>query len=96
MITSRSHKLYEFFPTSVDVVVRVTFKDGEVYRLASCYAVDETVYDKKGLWSGDVIEIVKVPAEKIKSLRVGNGMDFFEQDVAEIYDEASQQVLFKH
>ena len=95
MITSRTHKLYEFFPTARDSVVRVTFKDGEVYRLSSCYAVDETVYDKIGLWCGEVIEIVKVSAGKKSNLHVGSGMDFFEEDITETYDEASQQLLFK-
>jgi hypothetical protein len=96
MITSRSHKLYEFFPTSADAIVRVSFSDGEIFRLKSCYAVDETVYDKKGLWCGVIVETVKVLAEKSKRLRAGNGLDFLEDEIIEIYDEASQQFLFKH
>jgi len=94
MITSQSHKLDKIFPASRDAIVRVTFKDGDVFRLSSCYAVDETVYDKKGLWCGGIVEAVKIPAAKSKQLRAGSGLDFLEEDIAEIYDETSQRVLF--
>jgi hypothetical protein len=76
MLTSRTHKLYEFFPTSAGAIVRVSFSDGEIFRLKSCYAVDETVYDKKGLWCGGIVEVVKVPAQKSKRLRAGIDLDF--------------------
>jgi hypothetical protein len=94
MITSPTHKFYEFFPTAADAIVRVSFNDDEIYRLKSCNPVDETVYDKKGLWCGTVVEVIKV--SRVKNFRAGNGMDFLEEDIAEIYDETSQQILFKH
>jgi hypothetical protein len=82
------------FPSDRNLIVRISFKDGEVFRLRSCNAVDKTIYDKKGLWSGEIVEILKRPNSKLE-LRAGTGLDFSEQDIAEIFDESSQQVTFK-
>ncbi len=38
--------------------------------------------------------MVKVLAKKSKVFHSGGGLDFLEEDIVEIYSEASQQVLF--
>ena len=81
------------FPSVRDTIVRVSFKDGDIFRLRACIAIDETIYAKKGLWSGEIVEVVNQSNEKFQ-FGINTGFDFSEEDIAEIFDEASHQIIF--
>lgn len=82
----------ECFAFGDKVVLRVSFNDGEVYRLCSCSPVDASIYGKDGLWTGTIVEPVS-PARP-KNLRSGGGMDFLETDIVEVFNEQSKSVIF--
>ena len=73
-----------------DKAVSITFNDGEKLIIKNIDPVDEGIYDKTNLLTGSVVEVL-IP-RKIK--RPGRLLQFSEEDIARIEDEASRSVLY--
>ncbi len=78
-----SHRFRELLGADASRVFRISFRDGNVFRLRSFSVVDPSIYSIPDQWTAEVIE-------RISGGRVfhsGSGIDFVESDVIEIFDE---------
>jgi len=64
---------------------RIRFTDGEIYTLEGLQPLSPELYGVAGQWSGYIVA-TEIPAEKERFHRSGSGIDFKENDVAEIFD----------
>ena len=71
---------------------RIRFKDGEIYTLDDLCPISPEVYGVTGQWSGHVVA-AEIAAEKQRFHRSGSGVDFSENDVAEIFDVTAGEQL---
>jgi hypothetical protein len=87
------HRFGSVFAT--DGVLRVTFSDGDVFRLQDFDTVDPTIYGNADQWIATIVQPVGGKRPNFARLfRPGSGLQFKESDIVEIFDEASFTILF--
>jgi hypothetical protein len=66
--------------------LRLVFADGDVFGLKSFYRVAPSVYGKQNQWSSEVVTVIRTNGKTIKT---GDGLDFFETEIAmiDLYDQ---------
>jgi hypothetical protein len=75
-------------------VLRISFVDGEVFRLRNFSIVDHSVYGDPDKWCAEVVEAVSGSHPDFKRLhRPGNFLDLVESDIATIQDDKTDQLL---
>ena len=80
---------------SGDSVLRITFADGDIFRLRDFSTVHPTIYGDADKWTATVVEPVSGRHPKFEKLyRSGSGVDFVEKDIAEIFDETLQKIVY--
>lgn len=90
-----SHRLREFFESDDLEKLRITFRDGDVFRFDSATIVDPSIYQIPDQWNGRVAEHVSGrPPDVRPRFRSGSLIDFVESDIAEIFDENLEQRLY--
>jgi hypothetical protein len=89
-----AHRFGTLFAT--DHILRVTFREGDVFRLQGFDVVHPTVYGDADRWTGWVVEAVHGSHPDFARLyRPASGFDFHESDITEIFDESSSTRLFE-
>ncbi|MFN7813286.1 MAG: hypothetical protein ACK5SI_11570 [Planctomycetia bacterium] len=80
---------------STEGVLRITFTDGDVFRLQGFQTVHPTIYGDADRWNASIVQPVRGKhLDFARLFRPGSGLDFNESDITEIFDEASSTVLF--
>jgi hypothetical protein len=76
-------------------VFRITLRHGFVIRVRQSSAIDASVYGYTDGWCAHVVELLTAPRElDFKLFHPRSGIDFYECDIVEIFDESTQQVVF--
>ncbi len=88
-----THKLMRILDGRNSCNFKITFRDAEAFVLKELYPVDFSIYGKTGQWSGEIVALI-APLSKLMVHKVGNGLDFIEDDVQEILDLSTGQVVF--
>ena len=90
-----SHRFRELFDTEGPHLLRVTFRDGDIFRFRSFKIVDPSIYSISDQWNGTVAEQIAGRAPDFR-LRYppGSMIDFVESDIAEIFDEILQRSVY--
>lgn len=91
MINTRTHRFLGIIDVA-ESVFRFAMKDGDVFILKDCYPIDDSIYERKGEWSGQIVSMISDPANKFH--KSGNGLDFLEDDIIRIYDETTGTIIF--
>ena len=87
-----SHRFRELFEKQGSNSLRITFRDGDVFRFHSFRMVDPSVYSISDQWNGTVAEqIAGRPPDFRLRYPPGSMIDFVESDIAEIFDEILQR-----
>ncbi len=92
MTTNDTHKLLSVLEPKTGSVLSVEMKHGDVFRLKIAYPIDTSIYGKNGGWNSHVVLMVNDPENKFH--RPGNGLDFYEEDVQKIIDEATGELIY--
>jgi hypothetical protein len=75
--------------------LKITLKHGDTFVLEGFDPVDPNIYNDKGRWCATVIEAVSGKSPIFKKLFLpGSGLDILEEDIQEIVNAASGQILF--
>ncbi|HEV2046735.1 MAG TPA: hypothetical protein VGQ95_09070 [Chthoniobacterales bacterium] len=89
-----AHRFASLFATNG--VLRITFRDGDIFRLRDFSVVNPTIYGDADRWTSTVVEAVHGKHPDFARLhRPGGGLDFNERDISEIFDESSSTSLFQ-
>jgi hypothetical protein len=81
---------------ATDKVLRITFRDGDVFRLQYFSIINPTIYGYPDGWNATVVDAVHGHHPDFARLfRPGSGIDFYESDISEIFDECSSTPLFQ-
>ena len=90
-----SHRFREFFETEDSHSLRITFRDGDIFRFRSFRIVDPSIYSISDQWNGTVAQQIAGRAPDFR-LRypAGSMIDFVESDIAEIFDETLQRSVY--
>jgi len=90
-----SHRFRDFFEAEGSSSLRITFRDGDVFRFHSFRMVDPSVYSISDQWNGTVAEqIAGRPPDFRLRYSPGSMIDFVESDIAEIFDESLQRSVY--
>jgi hypothetical protein len=88
-------EIKQILEASDDSVVRITFRDGDVFVLETDHEVDFETYQEDGRWLCYIVEAVSGKHPDFHRLfKPGSGLDIFEQDILEIRDEATDKLLY--
>ena len=80
---------------STEGVLRITFTDGDIFRLKDFETVHPTIYGDADRWTAIVVQPVRGKHPDFARLfHPGSGIDFNESEISEIFDEASSTILF--
>ena len=95
VIPSASHRFRELFRADVTRTLRITFRDGDIYRFSSFRIVDPSIYSISDQWNGTVLEQV-AGGHPVFRQRFPSGamIDFVESDIVEIFDETSGEKVY--
>lgn len=90
-----SHRFREFFETEGSQSLRITFRDGDVFRFRSFRMVDPSIYSISDQWNGTVAEQIagRTPDFRLR-YPAGSMIDFVESDIAEIFDESLEKSVY--
>jgi hypothetical protein len=94
MITDATHKLLEIVGSKSSHTFRTSFKDSDIFLLKNLNPIDPSIYHLNGQWSAEIVEVISVPPGKEKLLKQGSGLDFKEQDVQEMVDVTTGELVF--
>ena len=94
MINNATHKLLEIVESKTSHVFQVKFKDLDVFHLKCLNPIDSTVYGLNGQWSAEIVVVVRLPSAKEKLFKPGSLLDFKEEDVREISDVTTNELIF--
>ena len=90
-----SHRFRELFEKEGSNSLRITFRDGDVFRFRSFRMVDPSVYSISDQWNGTVAEqIAGRPPDFRLRYPSGSMIDFVESDIAEIWDESLKRSVY--
>lgn len=90
-----SHRFRELFETKGSQSLRITFRDGDIFRFRSFRMVDPSIYSISGQWNGAVAEqIAGRPPDFRLRYPPSSMIDFVESDIAEIFDEILQRSVY--
>lgn len=90
-----SHRFRELFETEGSHSLRVTFRDGDIFRFSSFRIVDPSIYSLSDQWNGTVAEqIAGRPPDFRLRYPSGSMIDFVESDIVEIFDENSERSVY--
>jgi hypothetical protein len=90
-----SHQFRELFENESAHSLRITFRDGDVFRFRSFRMVDPSVYSISDQWNGTVAEqIAGRPPDFRLRYSPGSMIDFVESDIAEIFDESLERSVY--
>jgi hypothetical protein len=93
-IVEASHRYACLLDASEDRVFRVTFTNGDIFRLRQWSQIAPSTYGDPDGWCATVVEIVRASEPKKKRLfRPGSGVDILESDISEIFDEANGSIV---
>ena len=83
-----SHQFRELFEAENPHSLRITFRDGDIFRFRSFRMVDPSIYSISDKWNGTVAEHIsgKPPDFRLR-YPSGSMIDFVESDIVEIFDE---------
>jgi hypothetical protein len=87
-----AHRFRDVFGEDASRVFRITFRDGDVLRMASFHVVDPSIYSIADQWTATFIEQVRLSAGR--HFGPGTGIDFAESDIAEIFDERLGETVY--
>jgi hypothetical protein len=54
--------------------------------------IDPSIYGLEGQWTAEILEIIQAIPKNKKAIKIGNGMDFKEEDVQRIIDTTTGEV----
>jgi hypothetical protein len=95
MINNTTHILLEILKPKVNHTFSISFKDSDAFILKELNPIDPSIYDSKGQWTAMIVEIICVSAKKEKLLKPGSGLDFKEEDIQEITDATTHELIYK-
>lgn len=76
-------------------ILRISFRDGEVFDLMTFAEVCEADAPAGPTWSAVVVKAVNASGEKRRFFPPGSGMDFLECDISEIRDLTLDSVVYR-
>ena len=95
VIPTATHRFRALFEADDSRVFRITFCDGDIFRLRLFSVVDPSIYGDADKWTAEVVEPVRGRHPKFEKLfHSGSGVDFVESDITEIFDETLQKVVY--
>ncbi len=90
-----SHRFCGLFDTEGSHLLRIAFRDGDIFRFRSFKIVDPSIYSIPDQWNGTVAEqIAGRPPDFRLRYAPGSMIDFVESDIAEIFDEILQRSVY--
>jgi hypothetical protein len=90
-----SHRFRELFETEVSHILRITFRDGDIFRFSSFRIVDPSIYSISDQWNGTVAEqVAGRPPDFRLRFPSGSMIDFVESDIVEIFDESLERRVY--
>jgi len=90
-----THRFRELFERESSHSFRITFRDGDIFRFRSFRMVDPSIYSISDQWNGTVAEqIVGRPPDFRPRYPAGSMIDFVESDIAEIFDESLEKIVY--
>lgn len=91
-----THQFEELFLDDDERVFRITFIEGDVFRLRSFVVVDPSIYGVLDQWDALIVEAVAGARPNFyKLFRAGTAIDFVESDIAEIMDDTTGVILYR-
>ena len=90
-----SHQFRELFEKESAHSLRITFRDGDIFRFRSFRMVDPSIYSISDQWNGTVAQQIagRPPAFRLR-YPAGSMIDFVESDIAVIFDESFEKSLY--
>jgi hypothetical protein len=90
-----SHRFRDLLEADASRTVRISFRDGDVFRFCSCSVVDPSIYSVPDQWTAVVVEPIAGRHPDFRRLfHSGSGMDFIESDIVEIFDETAGEIVY--
>jgi hypothetical protein len=94
MITDETHRFLQLFKANPSHHLKITFNDLDIFVLRGLNPIDPSVYGSLGQWTGEIVEAERTSPRKKKVLIPGLGLDFKEEDVGQVFDMATAEILF--
>jgi hypothetical protein len=95
-LTEPTHRFETLFESGDDRVFRITFRDGDIFRLRGFSIVEPSIYGIPDQWNATIVEPISGGHPKFKELfHSESGVDFVESDILEIVDDVTGAVLYR-
>ncbi len=90
-----AHRFRELFETEGANSLRITFRDGDIFRFRSFRIVDPSIYSIPDQWNGIVADqVAGRPPDFRLRYPSGSMIDFVESDIVEIFDESLKRSVY--
>ncbi|XHR30860.1 MAG: hypothetical protein ACFUZC_09900 [Chthoniobacteraceae bacterium] len=90
-----THKLESLLEPRASHCLRIKIHTSDVFVIRDIYALDKSIYGLDGGWSGTIVSTSGLSFCKKNLFKDGSGVDFYESDVSEIFDETTDELIYR-
>ena len=90
-----SHKMTSIFESYSNHYLRIYLRDGKIFTLKNFNCLDKSIYGLDGGWNGVIVKANHLSPKEAKLFLPNSAIDFYEEDIDKIFDETTNEWIFK-